>query len=137
MNSSRFPALRPTPASSLYVLAVALIGTAGFIVQSPWPILLAALLALPLSFVAMPGYYLAVGLLALIPGANPSSSTGSVTVAPDGSTISVTTGAPAAWFMLTTSLLGILALNLAACLNVLVFRALLARKRASQAVKSQ
>lgn len=132
MNPSRFRSPRPTPASSLYVLAVALIGTAGFIVQSPWPILLAALLALPVSLVAMPGYYLAVGLLALIPGANPSSNTGSVTVAPDGSTIAAVTGAPAAWFTLTTSLLGIVTLTLAACLNVLVLRALSARKRAAR-----
>jgi hypothetical protein len=36
----------------IYVVAVALIATVGFTKQSPWPIVLAVLLALPASIVA-------------------------------------------------------------------------------------
>jgi hypothetical protein len=40
------------------------------------------------------------------------------------------TGAPAAWFTITAILLGILALTVAAVLNVLILRVLVARRRA-------
>lgn len=124
------PPIRPTMRSSLYVVAVALIAAVGFTAQSPWPILLAALLAVPASIVALPCYYLAYGLLAVIPGANPSSSSGSATFAPDGRMLTeVSTGMPAAWFTITTIVLGILALTAAAFVNVLLLRELAARKR--------
>jgi hypothetical protein len=78
--------------------------------------------------------YVVYGVLALIPGANPSSSTGSSSSDAYGSTLTtVTTGTPAAWFTVTTHVLGILALTAAAFLNVLLFRALAARRRRKSA----
>ena len=134
VESSRVPRFRPTFRSLAYVVAVALVATVGFTQESPWPILFAALLALPASIVAVPSYYVVYGVLALIPGANPSSNTGFETVDADGRTItSVITGTPAAWFTITTHVLGILALTVAALLNVLVLRAITARRRGSHA----
>jgi hypothetical protein len=108
-----------------------MIAAAGFTDQSPWLILLAAVLAVPASIVAVPCYYLAYGCLALIPGANPSSSSGSATFAPDGRLLaSVSTGMPAAWFTVTTFVLGALSLTIAAFVNVLILRALAAQTHA-------
>lgn len=138
VNIAGVPSFRPTVRSSLYVVAVALIAAVGFNEQSPWPILLAALLAVPSSIVALPLYYLAYGFLALIPGANPSSSSGFATFAPDGSMLtSISTGMPAAWFTITTFILGILALTVAALVNVLLLRALAARSRSKVPVTTQ
>lgn len=88
------------------------------------------MLTLPASTVALPGYYIVYGVLALVPGANPDSNAGSESVSPDGTVISIVTGEPAAWFTVTTALLGILALTLAAVLNVVLLRALAARREA-------
>lgn len=130
MERSRVPSVRLPSRSLIYVVAVASIATVGFIAESPLPIVLAALLALPVSIVALPCYYIVYGVLALIPGANPSSNTGFEAVSADGSTItSVTTGTPAAWFTITTHVLGILTLIVAAFLNVLISRAIAARRR--------
>ena len=102
------PSVRLNVKSSLYVVAVALIAAVGFTEQSAWPILFAALLAVPASIVAVPCYYLAYGFLALIPGANPSSNSGSATFAPDGRMLTaVSTGMPSAWFTITTVVLGV------------------------------
>jgi hypothetical protein len=132
------PSVRLTVRSSLYVVAVAVIAAVGFTERSAWPILFAALLAVPASFVAVPCYYLVYGFLALIPGANPSSNSGSATFAPDGRMLTtVSTGMPAAWFKLTTLVLGILALTVAAFVNVLLLRALAARRRSNEPVKTQ
>jgi hypothetical protein len=132
------PSARLSVRSSLYVVAVALIAAVGFTEQSPWPILFAALLAFPASIVAVPCYYLVYGLLALIPGANPSSNSGSATFAPDGRLLTtVSAGMPAAWFTITTFVLGILALTFAAFVNVLLLRALAARRRGNEPVKTQ
>jgi hypothetical protein len=121
--------------SLIYVATVALLATAGFVVQSPWPILFAALLALPASTVALPAYYMAYGFLALIPGANPSEVTSSSSFAPDGSEVKTITGAPAAWFTVTTPLLGILALTGAAILNVVLLRAVADWRRRTKTVQ--
>jgi len=130
MRRWRVPSARLTPRSLIYVAAVALVAAVGFIEQSPWPIVVAALLALPASIVTLPCYYLAYGLLALIPGANPSSNSGSSSSDAYGNTLAtVTAGTPAAWFTLATHVLGILALTAAALLNVLLLRALAARRR--------
>lgn len=130
VERSRVPSLRLTLRSWIYVVAVTSTAAVGFTGQSPWPILLAVLLAIPASLVTVPCYYVAYGLLALIPGANPSSSSGSETFAPDGRLLSsVSTGMPAAWFTITTFVLGILALAAAAFLNVLLLRVLAARRR--------
>ena len=124
--------------SLIYVVVVSLIAAVGFTEQSPWPILLAALLAVPASIVLLPCYYLAYGFLALIPGANPSSSSGSATFAPDGRMLtSVSTGMPAAWFTITTLVLGILTLTVAASVNVLLLRALAERRRSKVRVTTQ
>ena len=132
------PSVRLTVRSSLYVVAVAVIASVGFTEQSAWPILFAALLSVPASLGAVPCYYLVYGFLALIPGANPSSNSGSATFAPDGRMLKiVSTGMPAAWFTLTTLVLGILALTVAAFVNVLLLRALAARRRSNEPVKTQ
>jgi hypothetical protein len=115
-----------------------LIAAVGFTEQSPWPILLAALLAVPSSIVALPLYCLAYGFLALVPEAKPSSSSGSATFAPDGRMLtSVSTGMPAVWFTISTFVLGILALTVAALVNVLLLRALAARRRSKVPVTTQ
>ena len=130
MEQSRVRDARRTKWSWIYVVAVALIAAVGHFQDSPWPILLAALLAIPLSIATVPCYYFVYGVLALIPGANPSSNTGSRGVAADGHTLtSVSTGMPAAWFTITTHLIGILALIVAATGNVLLLQAIAARRR--------
>ncbi len=119
--------------AAAYVCVVGVLAAVGFVGGSSWPILLAAALTVPASLVAVPGYYLAYGLLALVPGANPSSSSGSGGVAADGTVLSSTiTGSPAGWFTLTTHLLGILALVVAAWLDVLLVRTVRARRSAAR-----
>ncbi len=73
-----------TTLEAAYVLTVGAIATYGFAADSTAAILTAAALALPTSIVAVPGFYLAYGLLALVPGANPSSSSGSGGCTPGG-----------------------------------------------------
>jgi len=125
MKRWRVPSARLTPRSSVYVAVLALVAAVGFIEQSPWPVVVAALLALPASIVTLPCYHVVYGVLA-----NPSSSTGSSSSDAYGNTLTtVTTGTPAAWFTLATHVLGILALTAAALLNVLLLRALAARRR--------
>jgi hypothetical protein len=116
---------------SIYVLVVAVTAAVGFITDSTRTILLASLLALPASLFALPGYYFMYGMLAWVPGANPSSSSGSVSCAPDGTCHGSVTGQPAAWFLITADALGILALSGAALLNVVVLRLLTAHLRRS------
>lgn len=132
MGSLELRRVRLTWPSAVYVAAVTLTAAVGFVVESPGPILLASLLALPASVVALPSYYVAFGLLALIPGANPSSGSGSGSAGtgPGGPEITVTSGDPAAWFTTITPVLGIGALGLAALVNVLVLQAVLDRRRA-------
>ena len=124
------PSARPTWRSTTYLAAVAGLATAGFASGSPAPIVLAAVLALPASIVAVPCYYLVYGLLALVTDANPSTSSGSGSgsSAAGGST-TVTADDTATWFAVTTHVLGVLALVVAAALNVLLVRAVLSRRR--------
>ena len=74
VNIPGVPNVRLKVWSSFYVVAVALIAAVGFTEQSPWPVLLAALLAallaVPSSIVALPLYY-----LAWLPGLDPRSET--------------------------------------------------------------
>jgi hypothetical protein len=121
--------LRPTLVGSIYVLGVAAVSTLGFTTGSTPTILLAALLALPSSAVAVSTFYLAYGLLALVPGANPSSSIGTGSCAPNGVCQVSMTGDAAAWFTLATEAVGILALTAAALLNAVVLRNLIAARR--------
>ena len=122
--------MRPTRGSSAYVLVVAAIAAVGFIRESPWPILLAALLAVPASAATLPAYYLVFGLLALIPEVNPSSSSGSGTGSTNEAVTYSVTGAPAMWFTITTEVLGVLALAVAAMINVFLLRTWQVRRRA-------
>jgi len=122
--------LRRVVPESAYVLAVAAISTSGFTTESTAGILLAVLLALPMGAPALIGYYMAYGLLAQRPGANPSSSSGSAGCSADGVCHESSTGDAAVWFTHTTDLLGILALTAAAVLNLVLLRILVARRRA-------
>ena len=118
-----------TALQAAYVLAVALLATYGFAgAGSTAAILTAAALALPTSVVAVPGFYLAYGLLAQVPGANPSSGTSFGGCSPEGDCYEHTTGDLAPWFAVTTDVLGVLALTAAALLNVVLLR-MLARRR--------
>jgi hypothetical protein len=106
------------------------LATAGFASGSPAPIVLAAALAVPASIVAVPCYYLVYGLLALVTDANPSTSSGSASgSAAGGGSTTVTADDTATWFAVTTHVLGVLALVVAAALNVLLVRAVLSRRR--------
>ena len=131
-----FPSARPSWRSSTYLAAVAGLATAGFVQGSPGPIVLAALLALPASIVAVPCYYLVYGLLALVTGANPSSNSGSGSgsaAGPGGTGTTVTTDDTATWFAVTTHVLGVLALVAAAALNVLLVQAVRSGRRGRRA----
>lgn len=116
---------------SVYALGVAVVAAAGFLGDSTSTILLSALLSLPASLIAVPGYYLAYGLLALVPGANPSESSGSGSCTEGGECSSSTTGDLADWFQVTTDVVGILALTCAALLNLLALRILTTRRRSA------
>lgn len=120
-----------TLGASIYVLIVAVTAAVGFTTDSTRTILLAALLALPASIFALPGYYLMYGVLALVPGANPSSNSGSISCGAARICHGFETGNPAAWFLLTADALGILALSGAALLNVGALRLLTTHPRRS------
>lgn len=119
--------------ASTYVLTVAAVAAAGFVRDSTPTILLAAALSLPASMAAVPGYYAVYGLLALVPGANPSESSGGwSSCTADGDCISYKSGDPAAWFQVATTALGVLALTCAALLNVLALYVVTRRKPATR-----
>ena len=111
-------------AEAAYVIVVGVLAAAGFTTGSTAAILLAALLALPSSVPALVGYYVAYGLLAQVPGANPSSSSGSASCPAAGPCQDHATGGAAAWLTVTTGALGVLALVAAAVLNVVLLRKL-------------
>jgi hypothetical protein len=116
--------------AGLYVGAVVALSAAGFVTGAPAPIMAAAVLTLPASLVMLPAYYLAYGLLALVPGANPSSGSGSGSASAGGRAITeVATGDPAVWFSVVTSVLGVVALGLAAVLDVVLLQRIAARRR--------
>jgi hypothetical protein len=122
--------LRPTPLASAYVLTVAGVATLGFTTDSTAAILLAGLLTLPSSVPAIVAYYVAFGLLAQVPGANPSESSGSSSCTASGECHTTSTGDAASWFMFSTDVLGVLALTAAALLNTVAIHFLLAGRRA-------
>lgn len=110
-----------------YVLVVAAIATYGFSADSTAAILGAGALALPTSILAMIGFYVVYGLLAQVPGANPDSSSGSSSCSSSGACHGSSSGDLASWFVLTTDITGILALTVAAALNVALVVILLRR----------
>jgi len=104
--------VRPTTlAATAYVLAVAVLATCGFASGSTALILAAFALTLPTGVPAVVGYYVAYGLLAQVPGANPPS------------------GELATWFATTAAVLGVLVPSAAALTNLLLLRLLLRRHR--------
>ena len=106
-----------------YVASVAALAAWGFSTGSTATILTSVALGLPTSILALPGYYLIYGLLALVPGANPTSAAGSGGCALGGDCVEAATGDPASWFSVTTDVVGVLALSAAALLNVVLLRA--------------
>ena len=115
----------------MYVLTVAATAAYGFARESTSTLLLAAALSFPASVIALPGYYLAYGLLASATNANPSAASGWTSCTAGGDCTSSTAGDPAVWFQVTTGLLGILALTCAAVLNVFLLRWMAERRRRS------
>jgi hypothetical protein len=123
--------VRATLAQASYVLVVTVVATCGVVTGSTATIVVAALLALPSSVLAIVGYYLAYGLLALVPGANPSIATGSGSCGVGGACQETSTGDPPFWFTLTTEVGLVIALTAAALLNVVLLRLVLRRRRRS------
>lgn len=121
--------LRLSMVGWIYPLGVAAVSALGFTTGSTPTILLAALLALPSSIVALPAFYVVYGLLGQVPGANPDSSTGSFSCGPTGDCQGSTTGDTAVWFTLATGAAGILALTAAALLNAVVLHNLISARR--------
>jgi hypothetical protein len=114
----------PTVREVAYVLAVAGLAMWGFAADSTATILVAVAVALPAGAVALVGYYLAYGLLALVPGANPDVNSGS-----SCSSCPVTeTGDVAMWLTLSTDVIAVLLLMVAAVANVILFRLLVSRR---------
>jgi hypothetical protein len=110
-----------------YVVVVASTATIGFTTETTGAILLAVVLALPTGVPGLIGYYLAYGLLAQLSGANPDHVSGSCSSG--GGCVS--SGDPASWFTVTTEVVGILALTIAALVNVAVAESLLRGRRAT------
>lgn len=108
----------------IYVATVAVVASIGFATGSTAAILLAGLLALPSSVPAIIGYYVVYGLLAQVPGANPDSASGYETCTPIGECDGSSSGDLATWFVVTTGVIGVLALTVAALLNVALVRVL-------------
>ncbi|MCR6492484.1 hypothetical protein [Cellulomonas sp. P24] len=125
--------IRWTWGSETYVAVVAAcatLGLTGLTGHTAWPVLLAAAISLPASVVTLPGYYVVYALLGLVPGANPSSSSGSGSADAGGHlTSAFLTGTQATWFTLTTAALGVLLLTAGAVVNVVLVRVLVARRR--------
>ncbi|MDH2416466.1 hypothetical protein [Nocardioides sp. CER19] len=121
--------LRPTPGGTAYVLTVVVLATLGFTTGST-PLIVAAVVAtLPLSVLAVPLFYAVYGLLSLIPGADPSSSSGTASCTPAGDCHSWATGDPAGWFTVTAVVVGILVLTAAALANAILAGLVLAARR--------
>lgn len=93
----------------IYVSVVAGVAALGFLTDATAVILLAAVLALPCAAVTLPGYYVAYGLLAQLPGADPPTGGG--------------------WLWIAADAVGILALTAGALANVVLWRMLLAARR--------
>jgi hypothetical protein len=132
-------ALRPAirMVAIAYVVAVAVVASLGFIAGSAALILLAAFITLPSSVAALPAYYIVYGLLAQVPGANPSRSSGSGSCTANGVCHSATTGDPASWFTFATDMMGIVLLVAAAVVNVVLLQRLIAARRDRAVARTQ
>jgi len=124
-NRSRWPRGWPTLSESAYVLVVVGVATwAFFIAEATVPILLAFILVLPTGPVALIAYYVAYGLLAQVPGANPSEAAGTSSCSANGHCETKSTGDLASWFTVTTDLVAVLLIAAAAVANLLLIRVL-------------
>jgi hypothetical protein len=112
------------PVAAAYVATVAALAGAGFAHESTAAILLATALAFPSGVAGLVAFYLAYGLLALVPGASPDTSSGSASCTADGVCTTSTTGDVASWFPFATDAIGVFALTAAAIANVLLLSAL-------------
>jgi len=120
--------------AAAYVATVAALAGAGFAHESTAAILLAAAIAFPSGVAGLVSFYLAYGLLALVPGASPDTSSSFASCTADGVCTTSTTGDPASWFPFATDAIGVFALTAAALGNVLLVRLLLrSRRKAGQA----
>jgi hypothetical protein len=119
---------RPTLPEAAYLLAVAGLATWGFTTGSTVAILVTVLLALPAGPAALVGYYVAYGVLALVPGANPDTNSGSATCSPNGDCQVSTTGDLATWFAISTDVIAVLLLTAAAVGNVVLLRLVTTRR---------
>jgi hypothetical protein len=126
----------PTRLETAYLLAVGGLATWGFASGSTATILLTVLLALPAGPAALVGFYLAYGVLALVPGANPDANSGSATCSPGGPCQVSSTGDLATWFALSTDVIAVLLLTAAAVVNVALLRFVISRRRASSHPRS-
>lgn len=116
-------------AAAGYVATVAGLAGSGFGAGSTPVILLAVALTLPVGIPALVGFYLAYGLLAQVPGANPHTFNASESCRANGVCECASTGDLATWFLVTTDALGVAALTLAATTNVVLLGLLLGRRR--------
>jgi hypothetical protein len=115
-----------------YIAGVAALVAAGVLLQSPGPFLVAVLVTLPSSIVAMPVYYLLYGVVAYLSGGNPSSSSGTGTSAPDGTTVTVVTGEPALWFTVAVGVLAVLVMACAAWANAMGLKVIRSRRHSER-----
>ncbi len=136
-TSSRFPTWAALGRRSIaYVALVAALVAMGMVLQTPAPFIVAALLTLPSSIAAVPLYYVLYGVTALIPGANPSSSSGEGGSTPGGGSVSVVTGEPALWFTVSMGVLAVIVMAAAAYANALAIKAIRARGTAHPPVSA-
>ena len=112
---------RPTLLEAAYMLAVAGLAASGFVAGTTALILAATVLALPTGVVALVGYYLLYGLLALVPGANPDTNQG-FSCSAAAMCRGHETGELASWFALSGVVIGVLLLTVAAACNVALLR---------------
>lgn len=120
---------RMSPGALAYVMAVTVLAAAGFASGQALLIGIAALVTLPASIAAVPAIYLAAGLLALVPGANPSHTSSSSYVSPQGAEVVRESGAPAVWYLTSIDVAGVVLLAVAAVANVLLLDLVLRWRR--------
>ena len=105
--------------AAAYVATVAGLAGAGFANDSTVAILLGVALTLPFGAIALIGFYLAYGILAQVPGANPDVGRGGSHCDGAGVCTTWSTGDLAPWFQFTTDAIGVGLLTVAAIANLL------------------
>jgi hypothetical protein len=111
---------RLTPAALAYIAAVTVLAAVGFAAGRPLLIVVAAVVTLPVSIVAVPALYMLAGVLGIVPGANPSHASGTGYVSARGVEVVTESGEPATWYLVSIGVAGALLLGLAALGNVLL-----------------